>query len=384
MKTNLSIAYIDFGDRFDPNGTSGIERKKLSQIFELEKLGEVKRFAFSPKRKKSLLGNVSRTLPFFPSTFFFTYDEKQFAGLDVVYFRKPAYIDRYTIKLLKDIKKQSPKCLILFEIPTYPYDKEKTGLGKYPLLEKDRWNRRKLQKYVDRIVLVTSKERNIFNIPTICTMNGIDFENTLLREVSPIEQKSIHAIIIANFEFWHGLDRIIGGLIQYYSAWNEEKPKFTLHIVGDGPGIEKIKQQCKENGIEKYVLLHGSLSFTEITKVYNQVSLAINSIGRHRITGTRIDSSIKSREYAAKGLPIITEKGISIDYVPENYPYVLEIPADESLLDIESVIAFHDRIYTGNDPVVIADNIRTFAKDRCSSEAMMQPVLTYAREILSK
>lgn len=384
MMTNLSIAYIDFGDRFDPNGTSGIERKKLAQIHELEKLGTVKRLAFNPKRKRTMLGNFSRLLPFFSSTFFFAYDVKQLDGLDVVYFRKPSYIDRYTIKLLKDIKKQNPKCLILFEIPTYPYDKEKVGVIKYPLLVKDRWNRRMLQKYVDRIVLVTSKERTIFNIPSICTMNGIDFENTLLREVSPIEQKSIHAIIIANFEFWHGLDRIIGGLTQYYSAWNEEKPKFTLHIVGDGPGIEKIKQQCKENGIEKYVLLHGSLSFTEINKVYNQVSLAINSIGRHRITGTRIDSSIKSREYAAKGLPIITERGIPIDYVPENYPYVLEIPADESLLDIESIIAFHDRIYTGNNPVVIADDIRAFAKDRCSSEAMMRPVLTYVREILSK
>jgi len=379
MKTNLSIAYIDFGDRFDPNGTSGIERKKLSQIFELEKLGEVKRFAFSPKRKKSLLGNVSRTFPFFPSTFFFTYDEKQFAGLDVVYFRKPAYIDRYTIKLLKDIKKQNPKCLILFEIPTYPYDKEKAGLGKYPLLVKDRWNRRKLQKFVDRIIVVASDEPVIFSIPTIKILNGIDFSKTSLRKISFSDDDSIHAIFVGNFERWHGLDRIVEGMKHYYNNSSTKRP-FVLHVVGPIENAMEVDSETEKLISNGYIHFYGFLPYSEVEKVYDKVSLACEAFGVHRRSLGQLSSSIKSREYGAKGLPIISES--RIDYISEDYPYFLKVKEDESPIDIESIVKFHDDVYS-SEAQIIANEIRNYAESRCSSEAMMKPVLDFCKSNFS-
>ena len=379
MKTNLSIAYIDFGDRFDPNGTSGIERKKLSQIHELEKIGDVKRLAFYPKRKKSLLGNISRTLPFFPSTFFFTYDEKQLAGLDVVYFRKPAYIDRYTIKLLKDIKKQSPRCLILFEIPTYPYDKEKIGLGKYPLLLKDRWNRRKLQRFVDRIIVVASDEPVIFSIPAIKILNGIDFLKTSLRKISFSTDDSIHAIFVGNFEHWHGLDRIVEGMKRYYNNSSNNR-SVILHVVGPTENAFVIDSETERLISNGNIHFYGSLPYSEVEKVYDKVSLACEAFGVHRRSPGQLSSSIKSREYGAKGLPIISES--KIDYIPLNYPYFLKVSEDESPIDIESIIKFHDDVYSVEVQSVAAE-IRNFAESRCSSEAMMKPVLEFCKSMFS-
>lgn len=376
MKTNISIAYIDFGDRFDPNGTSGIERKKLSQIHELEKLGHVKRLAFYPKRKKNFLVNISRLLPYFPSTFPFVYNEKQLAGIDVVYFRKPSYIDRYTIRLLKDIKKLNPEGLILFEIPTYPYDKEKAGLGKYPLLMKDRWNRRKLHKYVNRIVLIAAKDKEVFKIPTITISNGIDFSRTRLREIPKSSSDDVHGIIVGNFEFWHGLDRIIKGMKAYYKK-SKSVRKFILHIVGPTNNVLRIDQETEELIALGLIRLYGGLTFTELEKVYNVVSLSFEAFGLHRRFPGQISSSVKSREYGAKGLPIIS--ACKIDYIPEDYPYFSKVSEDESPIDIESMIKFHDYVYSVEAQIVAAE-IRDFAEKKCSSEVMMSPIISFCTD----
>ncbi len=142
MITKLNITYIDFGPAYGQNSNSGIERKKLAQIKELSKLGVVKRLTYSPKGKRGVLKEASRMLPLAPSMFYFKYCPEKLDGVDIVYYRK-AYIDRYAIKLLREIKRRNPKCIILFEIPTYPYDKEKSGFLRFPLLLKDRWNRKK-------------------------------------------------------------------------------------------------------------------------------------------------------------------------------------------------------------------------------------------------
>jgi len=371
METNLSIAYIDFGDRFDPNGTSGIERKKLSQIHELEKIGDVKRLAFYPKRKKNFLANISRLLPFFTSTFPFTYDVKQLADIDVVYLRKPSYIDRYTIRLLKDIKKQNQKSVIFFEIPTYPYDKEKAGLIKYPLLLKDRWNRRKLQRFVDRIIVVASDEQVIFSIPAIKILNGIDFSKTSLRKISFSTDDSIHVIFVGNFERWHGLDRIVEGMKHYYNKSSANRI-VVLHVVGPTENAIVVDLKTEELISNGYIHFYGSLQYSEVEKVYDKVSLACEAFGVHRRSPGQLSSSIKSREYGAKGLPIISES--KIDYIPLNYPYFLKVSEDEFPIDIESIIKFHDDVYSVEAQSVAAE-IRNFAESRCSSEAMMKPVL---------
>ncbi|RFU93653.1 glycosyltransferase family 1 protein [Sphaerochaeta halotolerans] len=374
MNTNLNITYIDFGPAYGQNSNSGIERKKLAQINELSKLGDVKRLTYSPKGKRGVFKEATRMLPFAPSMFFFKYCPEKLDGVDIVYYRK-AYIDRYAIKLLREIKRRNPKCIILFEIPTYPYDKEKSGFLRYPLLLKDRWNRKKLHHYVDRIVLVAAIDPIVFNVSTITISNGIDFSRTALRIVSKEEDGKVHGIVVGNFEFWHGLDRLIKGLEKYYAT----KPEriFVLHIVGPTENAIKRDKGMEELVSKGYLIFHGPLPFDELEKVYDSVSLAFESFGLHRRTQGQINSSVKSREYGAKGLPIVSAS--KIDYIPENFPYFMKVDEDESYIDIKSVIQFHDKVY-GEDYERVALRIREFANDHCSSESMMRPVLDYCYE----
>lgn len=371
------IAYIDFGTSHKPDGSNGIERKKLAQISELGNLGQIRRLSFTPRKERGKLGNFSRLLPFFPSMFFITIEEQAFKNLDIVYFRKPSYIDRYTIKLLKVIKRLNPQCMVFFELPTYPYDKEKKGIIKFPLLIKDRWHRRKLHHYVDRIVLVASHVPVVFNVPTITITNGIDFSQLSLRKIQD-NPDEVHAVIVGNFEFWHGLDRLIDGMTQYYSNPANSR-KFILHVVGPTERVLDINEAGIANLITRNLLcLYGVLPFTEVTKVYDKVSLAFSSLGIHRIDVGSINSSVKSREYSAKGLPIISDT--KIDFIPDGYEYFYKVPEDNTVVSIEDIIEFHDKVYS-KAPDIVASEIREFAKNRCSAEAMMRPVLEfYAKE----
>ena len=373
MITKLNITYIDFGPAHGQNSNSGIERKKLAQINELSKLGNVKRLTYSPKGKRGVFKEATRMLPFAPSMFYFKYCPEKLDGVDIVYYRK-AYIDRYAIKLLREIKRRNPKCIILFEIPTYPYDKEKSGFLRYPLLLKDRWNRKKLHHYVDRIILVAAKDPVVFNVPTITISNGIDFSRTALRKVSKEEDGKVHGIVVGNFEFWHGLDRLVEGLKRYYAT----KPEriFVLHVVGPTENAIKIDKTIEELVSRGKIIFHGPLSFDELEYVYDLVSIAFASLGIHRITPNQVNSSVKSREYGAKGLPIVSAS--RIDYIPENYPYFMKVDEDDSYIDIKSVIQFHDKVYQEHYERV-ALRIREFANDTCSSESMMRPVLEYCR-----
>lgn len=375
MNVPKQIVYIDFGEAHAGEGSSGIERKKQAQIKELGKLGEVRRLTFSPKKKRGFFGNFSRMLPFSPSMFFIQIDEESLKNIDIVYFRKPAYIDRYTIKLLKLIRKLNPKCLILFELPTYPYDKEKRGAVKYPLLLKDRWNRKKLHRYVNRIVLVVSTEPVVFEVPTITIFNGIDFSKIQQREIIDTGD-DIHAVIVGNFEFWHGLDRLIDGMKEYYRNTANTR-KFILHVVGPTERVIDAGDREIIDLVNQGVLyLYGKLPLHEVEVVYDKVSLAFSSLGIHRIGINSVNSSVKSREYSAKGLPIISDS--KIDFIPDGYKYFLKIPADNSAIRIQGIITFHDAVYSKQSSI-IATEIRTFAQAHCSSSAMMKPVLEYCR-----
>lgn len=372
--TALNIKYIDFGRSDTAGGSSGIDRKKLAQIKELGKLGEVTRVSLYDPNPLTLWKKISCRLPFFPSLYAYDYTET-FNGTDVVYMRR-SYTDRYTIRLLKKIRTNNPDCIILFELPTYPYDNEMKG-SLYPILLKERWNRRKLRAYVDRIVLVAAKDPIVFGVPTITITNGIDFTITPLRRVSPFDHDQINAVIVGNYEYWHGLDRLIEGMVIYYKNISPSR-KFVLHVVGSINNCIDLEVKDISELISKgYLKFYNALPFDEVNQIYDVVSLAFDSFGGHRRSVDQISSSIKSREYGAKGLPVVSAS--EIDYLSGSSAYFLKIPEDESPVDIKAIISFYDRVYS-EDSYAVANKIRAHAEEHCSSEAMMKPVIDHCRE----
>ena len=372
----MKIAYVDFyKDSKSDKSTSGVERKINAQMKALGQLGEVVRHSYdnqSGGRLIAFVRMVTRRLPFFPSKVAYRYDSS-YDGTDAMYFRKTT-LDSFAVRFFRDVKKHNPKCKIVMEIPTYPYDKEMTSLIEWPRLIKDRWSRKKLKHYIDRIVTF-SDDDVIFGIPTIRTMNGIDFDTVPLREVHTDAEAEIHAIMVANFASWHGLDKLIDGMIKYYSKL--PKRRFVLHIVGGGKVVEEEKTRVSHSIVSDHVLFHGPLVGAALQVIFNQVTLAIDVCDGEE-QGVFLSSSLKTREYVAQGLPVVGAIEIDMSRSMKEYFYKFK---DTRTINVHEMIEFHDTLYHNEHEYhTIPKKIREHARKVCDIHVVMRPIIAFFQE----
>lgn len=255
--------------------------------------------------------------------------------IELIYARCFMNANPWLIYFFKRIKKAG--ICALTEIPTYPYDGEFVG---YPFqvrmnLKIDQLFRHQLAKQMDAIVTF-SDAPEIFGQRTICISNGVDFDSIPLHKPLIVNHE-LHLIGVAEVHYWHGYDRLIAGIGEYYN--NGGKRDVFFHIVGGIhpnhmaktflPLIEKYHLQDK-------IVFHGQLFGDELTKVFNQCQFAIGSLARHR-SGITVIKTLKNREYATRGIPFIYSESDS-DF--DDQPYVLKAPADESPIDIQQIIDF--------------------------------------------
>lgn len=234
------------------------------------------------------------------------------------------------------------------EIPTYPYDAEFVG---FPFqtrmnLKVDQLFRHKLYAQMDAIVTF-SDAKEIFGQRTINISNGVDFDSIPLHQTSAVSHQSseLHLIGVAEVHYWHGYDRLIAGIGEYYK--NGGKRDVFFHIVGGvgpsemhdsmhAPGFEGLIEKYK---LKDHIIFHGQLFGDALTDVFNQCQFAVGSLARHR-SGITTIKTLKNREYATRGIPFIYSENDS-DF--DNQPYVLKTSADESPIDIPQVISFIEK-----------------------------------------
>ena len=225
------------------------------------------------------------------------------------------------------------------EIPTYPYDKEYKGLSLdyQRILFFDKCFRERMAKYVDYIVTF-SDQKEIWNRPTIQISNGIDFSQIKIKQNNNINPNLINFIGVATIHPWHGYDRLIKGLIEYYKQ-NTIADKVYFHIVGEGvPEIMNYyKELAQQNNLEDYIIFHGPKFGTDLDKLFELADLGIGSLARHR-SGIYKIKTLKNREYAARGIPFIYSE---FDEDFENMPYIYKVPADDSAININELIRFY-------------------------------------------
>ncbi len=161
---------------------------------------------------------------------------------------------------------------------------------------------------------------------------------------------------MAEIHYWHGFDRLVKGLADYYDSHPNYKVFF--HIVGDFFGQREkddILPIIKQHKLENYVTLHGAKHGEELDRLFEKADMAIGSLARHRSGITHI-KTLKNREYAARGLSFIYSETDS-DF--ENKPYILKVPADETAIDINSLIHFYEK--QSLSPLEIRESIRSLS-----------------------
>lgn len=284
-------------------------------------------------------------------------------NIELIYIRYEIASNYGFIKFLKNLKIKNIK--ILLEVPTYPYDQELLN-GNFKLKLRyliDKYYRKSLKKYVNKIITFTD-DKEIYGIPTINIFNGVDINNISLIEKK--ESKKIRFIGVAGLAFWHGFDRFILSIKEYYK--NISNQEIIFNIVGDGNKdyINKLKNIVKENKLERYVIFHGFKFGKELDEIYNYSDIAIGSLGVHRV-GIQKASVLKVREYCAKGIPFIL--GYQDDSFEKNLEFYYQVSNDESLLDIEKIIEWYKNLK------VTPEEIRKYAEDNLSWDKQMKKVI---------
>ena len=351
----------------------GVMKKVLAQIKVLNLMFETKldvKNVYNPK-PLSVWDKLKIRLPFFPVEKPWFY-KKEYDKADFLYVRRPN-IDCSLVQLFKKVKRRNPQCKIIFEIPTYPYIPEilRNGLMKeLPFILKDYINHNLMRGYVD-LITTYSPDTEIWGIKAMPIKNGVDFSSIKMPK-RRLSGKTIEVIEVSRANFWHGYDRFLIGMGEYYK--NGGNRNIIFHMVGDGMTVPQYHQLVKEYHLENHVIIYGDRSGEELEQIYEHAFIGLDGLARHR-SGNFTNSSLKSREYAAMGIPFISS--VDIDFAEETWPYVMHITQDETPVDMNEVIVFFDGIYSNKDCNEIANEIRNYAKSRCDMSVVMQPVLDY-------
>lgn len=377
MKRMLFYTYWNFDDA----STSGICAKILSQRKVFEEQGYEVDFTFLSHEDfyievngdKKILQKKSRiwTKPL---------AERQLAKIaklrryDFVYMRYNCTESGFMC-LIKTLKKLGSK--IILEIPTFPYDGTYgKNMRDQIYLWIDKLYRGRMHKYIDCIVTYGNWEK-ILKVPTIRTFNGIDVKNIPMKKCF-MASEDIHLICVAIYAQWHGLERMLRGLRNYYKGGISRK--VYLHVVGDGPALGNYKKMVKECGIEEYVYFYGLQKGAELDQIYEKCDIGIEVLGGHRI-GIEVSSSMKSREYLVRGLPFISE--LDVDIIPKDWKYFLPIPYDESDIDICQIVKFYEKhMDTEEKRECAAKEIRDFAIDKIDMKETLKEIVAFYEKMI--
>lgn len=280
--------------------------------------------------------------------------------IELVYARSYMNATYPLVRLFKRIRQLGIHRIM--EIPTYPYDQEFRGYDWNQRLRLfvDKIYRRQLAEQMDAIVTF-SDEKTIFGQQTICISNGVDMETIPLLNSRPDISREIHVIAVAEVHSWHGFDRFIHGMGEYYKK-NKGKSfrNIYFHIVGDvwksemegsklAPGYASY---IREYDIGEFVIFHGKLFGEKLNEVFNVCSFGVGSLARHR-SGIVAIKTLKNREYACRGIPFVYSEQDS-DF--DSQPYVLKVPANEEPVNMDDVISLLDSLTMS--PQEIRDSIR--------------------------
>ncbi len=372
----MKLLYLSTWD-FSNEESGGVCKKINSQIAVFEKNGYEVDFIYIKngniiyrenkiERAIGRVGNIKKT-PAYMKLYKALKDKKY----DWVYNRY-GMMDTFYYRVLKRLHKNGAR--ILIEIPTYPYVGEKPeGILYQFMFWWDEVYLKRLKKVVDRIVTY-SQDENIFDIQTIHIMNGID-----INSIKPVCREkgvddTIDLLMVALMQPYHGYERLLYGLKKYYKEGG--KRKIFCHFVGDGPERVVYENIVRDCALSDNVKFYGMKGGEELDKIYDKIDIGVCSLGCYK-KGIYWSSELKSREYLAKGIPIVA--GIEIDiFSMIDHNYFCQFPNDESSIDINQIVEFYDKIYK-QDCQKVAENIREMAEKYITMEAVFKPVCDYIR-----
>lgn len=296
---------------------------------------------------------------------------------DAVYIRLPGFIDSSFRRTIKLFKRNGTK--VLLEIPTYPIKGELENNLKYYVKRGKIFGllirvflycmhgvyAKFAHRYIDKIVTFMPYEK-IWNIEVIYIDNGVNTEEC--HAVQKTIHEGINLIVVANIAKWHGIDRLILGLKDYYNH-QDYKEKVYFLIIGETELVDELKQYSKELGVFDYCRFLGRKEGEALYLEYCKADIAVGSLGMHRIN-VMDGSTIKIKEYCSLGIPFIY--AYNEREIDDNFKYALKLKADESAINIFQIIDFFKDLEMDEKKSI---EMHEFAERRFSWKKQMKYVL---------
>ena len=149
------------------------------------------------------------------------------------------------------------------------------------------------------------------------------------------------------------------GLADYYKNY----PQFEVNLLMVGEGVEKpiYEQMVKACNLGEHVKFLGRLTGSKLEDVYNITDIGACSFGRYK-SGIDVIGDLKSREFMAKGIPMIC--GCSIDVLKDkDYDYSLYFPNDNSTVDINRIVEWYENLLQLKGLEELTKTIRNSARN---------------------
>lgn len=271
--------------------------------------------------------------------------------------------NKLLFKILRLLKDSGAK-IIAESLAYFPGMKFDTLSGKYTKLL-FRINQKKFPKYLEYFLSEGTFE-SLFGVKAYMMNMGVDTDKFSEHNYcgNPDE---LNIISVSNERTYHAYDRIIRGMCDYYK--NNPDKIVNLHLVG--VVSDKTKELIEKCNLNKYVFLYGKKYGDELEEIYNKCNLGLGPLGQHRMGGKK-DTGLKTKEYFAKGLPYVYSG--EEPSVEGNYPFIFNVPSDESPIDINALFKFYLSYKDNKDTV---KQMRRFAIDTYSWENIMSEALSH-------
>lgn len=283
---------------------------------------------------------------------------------DCVYWRSAALLPA-SLRLAREIRKTGAR--FIYEYPTYPTGTEKAMsslravYGAYASVL-----RKKVDALADGFVLIGEDAHGVYNgKPAVNISNGINLEVIPARNPKA-DPDTIHILALASMSYWHGYDRLIHSLAEHTGD-----QKVLIHMVGgnDGGSIPEWKALTEELGLQDKVIFHGPKSGSELSEMFDLCDIGVNSLGMYR-KGFSITSELKSREYAARGLPFVCSvDDPALDHAQE--PMWLRVANDDSIPDMAVIVDFVLKMRADETSV---EKLRAYAGEHLTWESQYRQV----------
>ena len=239
----------------------------------------------------------------------------------------------------------------------------------------DRFLNRRGFKAAKGAVVVTGEIGNMLPLDrygianrTIIT-NGIDVDSYALRRPSASEGSKVKLLAVANFNRWHGYDRVLEAMK------GSDPSRIELHLVGDGPEKDNLVRLASDLSVSN-AIFHPPLKRKELDQLFDECDAAFGVLSLDR-KGLREMCPLKHREYCARGMPFIYA-GLDLD-IPPDSPYALRLSQDGDL-SIKIITEFALRT---RDAVDHPKLMRRFATDSLDWKVKAKELSFFLRSVLS-